>query len=133
MDFPGCGASVEPFTESNITNMMADVAAARAYAIADAAIDSKAAGMFGYSMGGRVAILSASSGYKSLGLLAPLGNDGNDDPNLSLSPEKYAEEAAKATVEGHIVITTPYGRVQDLSAKWYTDKRRRTSAHRRRA
>jgi dienelactone hydrolase len=77
MDFPGCGASVESFTENNITNMMADVAAARAYAVANAAIDGTAVGMFGYSMGGRVAILSASSGYKSLGLLAPLGNDGN--------------------------------------------------------
>jgi dienelactone hydrolase len=121
MDFPGCGASVEPFTENNITNMMADVAAARAYAIANARIDGKAVGMFGYSMGGRVAILSASSGYKSLGLLAPLGNDGNDDPNFSLSPQKYAEEAAKAKADGHIVITTPYGQVQDLSAKWYTD------------
>jgi dienelactone hydrolase len=121
MDFPGCGASVEPFTENNITNMMADVAAARAYAIANARIDSKAVGMFGYSMGGRVAILSASSGYKSLGLLAPLGNDGNDDPSFSPSAQKYAEEAAKAKADGHIVITTPYGQVQDLSAKWYTD------------
>jgi dienelactone hydrolase len=121
VDFPGCGASVEPFTENTITNMMADVAAARAYAIANAAIDSKAVGMFGYSMGGRVAILSASSGYKSLGLLAPLGNDGNDDPNFALSPQKYAEEATKAKAEGHVVITTPFGQVQDLSAKWYTD------------
>ncbi len=121
MDFPGCGASVEPFTENNITNMMADVAAARAYAIAHAAIDSKSVGMFGYSMGGRVAILSASSGYRSLGLLAPLGTNGNDDPNFSPSPQTYAEEAAKAKAEGHIVITTPYGQDQDLSAKWYTD------------
>jgi dienelactone hydrolase len=121
MDFPGCGASVEPFTENNITNMMADIAAARSYAIANAAIDNNAVGMFGYSMGGRVAILSAASGYKSLGLLAPQGNDGNDDPNFSLSPQKYAEEAAKAKAEGHIVITTLYGQVQDLGAKWYTD------------
>lgn len=72
MDFPGCGASVEPFTENNITNMMADVAAARAYAIANAAI----------------------------GLLAPLGTNGNDDPHFSPSPQKYAEEAAKAKAEG---------------------------------
>ncbi len=121
MDFPGCGASVEPFTENNITNMMADVAAARAYAIANAAIDSQSVGMFGYSMGGRVAILSASSGYRSLGLLAPLGTNGNDDPNFSPSPQKYAEEAAKAKAEGHVLIATPYGQVQDLSAKWYTD------------
>jgi dienelactone hydrolase len=97
MDFPGCGASVEPFTENNITNMMADVAAARAFAIANAAIDSTAVGMFGYSMGGRVAILSASSGYKSLGLLAPLGNDGNVDPNFSLSPQKYAPNGTRTT------------------------------------
>jgi hypothetical protein len=122
MDFPGCGASVEPFTQNNVTNMMADVATARAYAIATAPIDPEAVGMFGYSMGGRIAILSASSGYKVLGLLAPLGNDGNDDPNFSLGgPQRYAEDAAKATVAGHIVITSPYGQVQDLSSKWYAD------------
>jgi hypothetical protein len=51
--------------------MMADAAAARAYAIVNASIDTWAVGIFGYSMGGRIAILSASSGYKVLGLLAP--------------------------------------------------------------
>jgi dienelactone hydrolase len=122
MDFPGCGASVEPFTQNNITNMMADVAAARAYAIAHAPIDTTAVGMFGYSMGGRIAMLSASSGYKVLGLLAPMGNDGNDDPNfVPGGPQRYAESAGKAKAEGHVVITTPYGQVQDLSAKWYAD------------
>ena len=61
MDFPGSGASTEPFIQNNLTNMIADVAAARAYAIASAPIDTKAIGIFGYSMGGRVAILSASA------------------------------------------------------------------------
>ena len=78
MDFPGCGASAEPFTQNTITNMMVDVAAARAYAVGNAPIDARAVGIFGYSMGGRLAILSAASGYKSLGLLAPKGNDGAD-------------------------------------------------------
>src|ERR1700693_5978878 len=100
MDFPGCGASVEPFTQNNITNMMADVAAARAYAIAHAPIDTTAVGMFGYSMGGRIAMLSASSRYKVLGLLAPMGNDGNDDPNFAPGgPQRYAESAGKAKAE----------------------------------
>jgi len=35
MDFPGSGASTEPFIQNNLTNMIADVAAARAYAIED--------------------------------------------------------------------------------------------------
>ena len=84
------------------TNMMADVAAARAYAIANAPIDTKAVGIFGYSMGGRLAMLSAASGYKALGLLAPKGNDGNDDPNFSEGgPQAYAEVAAKAKADGH--------------------------------
>jgi len=110
MDFPGCGASVEPFTQNNITNMMADVAAARAYAIAHAPIDVHAVGIFGYSMGGRIAILSAASGYNVLGLLAPKGNDGNDDPSFAPGgPLAYAEAATKARAEGHVVITTEFG------------------------
>ncbi len=122
MDFPGCGASVEPFTQNNITNMMADVAAARAYAIAHAPIDVHAVGIFGYSMGGRIAILSAASGYNVLGLLAPKGNDGNDDPSFAPGgPLAYAEAATKAKAEGHVVITTEFGQVQDLGAKFYTD------------
>jgi dienelactone hydrolase len=123
MDFPGCGESTEPFTANTVTNMMADVAAARAYAIANAPIDERSIGMFGYSMGGRLAVLSAAkAGYKSLGLLAPLGNDGAEGMYTFMGgADKYADLAAKAKADGHVMFTTPFGQVQDLSAKWFTD------------
>ena len=122
MDFPGCGASAEPFTANTVTNMLADMEAARVYATAKAPIDLSNTGVFGYSMGGRLAILSASKGYRSLGLLAPVGTDGPDAMYVFMGgKEKYAEYAAKAKAEGHVLFTTPYGQVQDLSAKWFTD------------
>ncbi len=123
IDFPGCGQSVEPFTKNTVTNMMADLAAARAYALANAPIDAKAVGIFGYSMGGRLAVLSAAkAGYKSLGLLAPLGNDGASGMYAFMGgQDKYAELAAKAKADGHVIFTTPFGQVQDLDAAWFTD------------
>jgi uncharacterized protein len=123
MDFPGCGASVEPFTQNTVTNMVADVEAARAYALANAPIDAKRIGMFGYSMGGRIAILStAKASYKALGLLAPVGTDGADSMYTFMGgADKYAALEAKAKAEGHVVFTTVYGQVQDLSAAWFSD------------
>ena len=34
MDFPGCGASAEPFTANTVSAMLADFEAARVYAVA---------------------------------------------------------------------------------------------------
>jgi len=122
MDFPGCGASAEPFTANNVSNMVADFEAARAFAQANPAVDPKAVGAFGYSMGGRIAILSSAKGYKSLGLLAPVGTDGADAMYSFMGGAKnYAELSAKAKADGHVIFTTPFGQVQDLSASWFTD------------
>lgn len=123
MDFPGCGASAEPFTQNTVTNMVADVEAARVYAVANAPIDARRIGMFGYSMGGRVAILStAKASYRALGLLAPVGTDGPDAMyDFMGGRDKYAALEAKARAEGHVVFTTVYGQVQDLSAAWFSD------------
>jgi len=122
MDFPGCGASAESFTANTLTNMLADMEAARAYAVGRTQIDLSNMGVFGYSMGGRLAILSASKGYRSLGLLAPVGTDGPDAMYVFMGgKEKYAEYAAKAKADGHVLFTTPYSQVQDLSAKWFSD------------
>jgi dienelactone hydrolase len=122
MDFPGCGESAEPFIQNNLTNMMADFAAARDYAMANAPIDAASVGAFGYSMGGRIAILSSGQGYKSLGLLAPLGNDGPNGMYAFMGgSEQYAALAAKAKADGHVLFTTPFGQKQDLSAKWFDD------------
>ena len=122
MDFPGCGQSTEPFTANNVSNMLADFAAAKAYALANAPIDPAAIGAFGYSMGGRIAILSSADGYRALGLLAPVGTDRSDSmfPFMG-GATKYAELAAKAKAQGHVLFTTPFGQVQDLGAKWFQD------------
>ncbi|MCX7027440.1 MAG: alpha/beta fold hydrolase [Spirochaetes bacterium] len=122
MDFPGCGASIEPFTQNNVTNMLADMESARAYACAKASIDPANEGVFGYSMGGRLAVLSAAKGYRSMGLLAPVSTDGPDPMFVFMGgKDKYVEMAAKAKADGHYLFTTPYGQVQDLSAKWFAD------------
>lgn len=122
MDFPGCGASVEPFTMNDLTNMLADIEASRVFALANAPINTSMIGIFGYSMGGRLAILSGAKGYRSLGLLAPVGMDGPDAMYSFMGgPQKYAEYASKAKAEGHVIFTTPYGQVQDLSATWFAD------------
>lgn len=122
MDFPGCGASSEPFTANTVTNMLADMEAARVYVTARAPIDVANTGVFGYSMGGRLAVLSASKGYRSLGFLAPVGTDGADAMYTFMGgKDAYAALSTKAKAEGHVLFTTPYGQVQDLSAKWFID------------
>jgi len=122
MDFPGCGASSEPFTANTVSNMLADMEAARAYVTARAPIDLANIGVFGYSMGGRLAVLSAAKGYRSLGLLAPVGTDGPDAMYVFMGgKDAYAGLSAKAKAEGHVLFTTPFGQVQDLSAAWFID------------
>jgi dienelactone hydrolase len=122
MDFPGCGESAEPFTANNLTTMLADMEAARAFACAKAPIDLSMIGVFGYSMGGRLAGLSAAKGYRSMGLLAPASTDGPDSMYVFMGgKDKYAAMSAKAKAEGHYLFTTPYGQVQDLGAKWFAD------------
>jgi len=125
MDFPGCGASTEPFTANNLTNMLADIEAARLFALANASIDAKRIGMFGYSMGGRLAIMSTvKTAYASLGLLAPVATDGPASMYTFMGGKPaYDAMAAKAAAEGHVIFTTPYGQVQDLGKQWFDDNK----------
>ena len=78
MDFPGCGDSTEPFTNNNLTNMLADLQAGREYAVANAAIDPERIGLLGYSMGGRlVSLLSEiDPTYKAMTVWAPAVSNG---------------------------------------------------------
>lgn len=123
MDFPGCGQSSEPFTANNVTNMLADVDAARVFALDAASIDAARVGMFGYSMGGRLAILSTErASYKTLGLLAPVATDGPDSMYIFMGGQAaYNALESKAAADGHVVFTTMFGQVQDLGKKWFTD------------
>lgn len=123
MDFPGCGQSAEPFTANNVTNMLTDADACRAFAQEAAAIDAKRIGMFGYSMGGRIAILDTRrAAYRSLALLAPVATDGPDSMYTFMGgKDAYEALKAKAQADGHVVFTTMFGQVQDLGLKWFAD------------
>ena len=77
-DFPGCGQSSEPFTSNNLSNMLADTRAALAYARQQPGTDPGRAGIVGYSMGGRVAMLLLPDGFEAAALWAPAGLDGPD-------------------------------------------------------
>ncbi|PKL25062.1 MAG: hypothetical protein CVV47_07195 [Spirochaetae bacterium HGW-Spirochaetae-3] len=123
MDFPGCGESSEPFTANNLANMLDDIDAARAFAVANASIDEKRVGMFGYSMGGRLAILSSGrASYASMSLLAPAATDGAASMYIFMGgKDAYKSLAAKAATDGHVVFTTMFGQVQDLGLQWFSD------------
>jgi dienelactone hydrolase len=123
MDFPGCGQSSEPFTENNLTNMLADVEACRLYAIAHADIDISRIGILGHSMGGRVAILATSRArYRSLALIAPVATDGPSALYAYMGGEAaYKALEAKAQAEEHALFPVMFGGAQDLSLKWFQD------------
>ena len=121
MDFPGCGESSEPFTENNLTNMKADVLAAIDYMKANYKVDD--IGLFGYSMGGRIALeLLAEKAVDpdAVVLLAPAA-DNEDLKNLFGGHDAWDEMYEKAKADGFYTFTTIYGQVQDLSAKWFED------------
>lgn len=124
MDFPGCGESTEAFTQNNLTNMLADISASLDYAAAKPIIDTERIGMFGYSMGGRLAILSVEkeSRYKALALWAPVGTDG-PGPMIPFmgGQEAYDAMAREASEKGSVLFTTRWGQKQELGKQFFED------------
>lgn len=124
MDFPGCGESKEPFTQNNLTNMLADISASLNYAAAQPMIDTTRIGMFGYSMGGRLAMLSVEKDqrYKALALWAPVGTDG-PGPMVPFmgGQEAYDAMAKEASEKGSVMFTTRWGQKQELGSKFFED------------
>ncbi len=85
MDFPGCGESEQPFTENYLSNMISDSNASLAYLLENYAVDADKLGIFGYSMGGRIALTIGSeeeNPYKAMGLLAPSADPGQERKNV---------------------------------------------------
>ena len=81
MDFPGCGESASPFTLNTMPNMVSDSASCLAFMLKKYPIDKNRLGIFGYSMGGRIALEIVNrpdNPYKALALLAPAVAPGND-------------------------------------------------------
>ena len=118
MDFPGCGASTEPFTMNTMSNMKADVLSAVEYAKANLPVTT--VGLFGYSMGGRIVIELMNEGFvpDAAAVLAPAL-----DYNIynTLGQEAAEEAMAVMEAEGHYAYTTRYGQNLDLSKEWLED------------
>ncbi|NMA99004.1 MAG: alpha/beta fold hydrolase, partial [Phyllobacteriaceae bacterium] len=81
MDFPGSGDSTEPFTEGYLSNMISDSNASLQYILDNYDVDENRLGIFGYSMGGRIAITigaAEDNPYRAMGLLAPSADWGQE-------------------------------------------------------
>lgn len=124
MDFPGCGDSVESFTENNLSNMLQDMASARAYAEEFAEIDPRRLGLLGYSMGGRVvALLSdVDPSYRAMAMWTPAVSAGAERVQSALGgPNAYRELREQARTTGEAVYTTRWGTELALGPQWFTD------------
>ncbi|MCL1928038.1 MAG: alpha/beta hydrolase [Treponema sp.] len=126
MDFPGCGESKAPFTQNTMTNMISDSNACLAYMLEKYPIDKTRLGIFGYSLGGRIAmdiVNQPNQPYKALGLLAPTVTPGNDIINFFTGGEAKAR-ALEATAKANGFVTvTSYGQPMQLSKEWFADLR----------
>lgn len=121
VDFPGCGDSMESFRENTLPNMKQDIAAALRYMAAQPMIDAQRAGIFGYSMGGRLTLeLLAERAYDFLGaaLLAPAGST-KDLKDVFGGEEAYEKLRETAQREGFAPFTTAFGQRQELSRAWF--------------
>lgn len=120
IDFPGCGDSTEPFTENCLSNMKTDVRTAIAWASEQLPVSSL--GIFGYSMGGRIAVelLADGDAFDAVGMLAPAA-DNACFVNMFGGQEAFDAMYAEAADKGYITFTTMYGQVQDLSKAWFDD------------
>jgi dienelactone hydrolase len=125
MDFPGCGESTETFQHNTLTNMEADVMAAVTYLQSAYPVDINHAGIFGYSMGGRIALElianpSTTSTFAAATFLAPAASTENMKA-LFGGAEAWDTMKAEANANGYVTYTTIYGQSQELSKEWFAD------------
>lgn len=127
MDLPGCGDSTEAFTHNNITTMLRDVEAALEFAVSQPGIDDSRVGILGYSMGGRVAMLSIAEepAYQATVLWAPVAHDGGK-PMFEYfgGRDQYERIRDEALKEGQAAFAPPWGPEQQLGAKFFDDLER---------
>jgi dipeptidyl aminopeptidase/acylaminoacyl peptidase len=127
MDFPGCGDSTEAFTHNNMTNMLHDVEAAFEFAIAQPGVDEGRVGILGYSMGGRLAMLTVAEepAYRAMALWAPVALDGGA-PMVEYfgGKEQYETLRDEALRQGSVSFTTLWGQEQQLGDRFFDDLER---------
>ena len=126
MDFPGSGDSTEPFTEGYLSNMISDSNASLQYILDNYDVDENRLGIFGYSMGGRIAITigaAEDNPYRAMGLLAPSADWGQEMMVSFLGGQAeydrlYAESGEE---KGYAEFVTQWGQTQHLSRTWFDE------------
>lgn len=128
MDFPGCGDSTESFAENNLTNMLADLRAAREFALQKDEIDAAKVGLLGYSMGGRLVTLLAAEdkSVKAMAMWAPAVENGAareraEFTRLSGDTQTYDRLKTTALEEGYAEYDTRWGATLRVGHRWFTD------------
>jgi len=125
MDFPGCGDSKEDFAAANnLTNMLDDVKSVKAHLAADERINANKLGIIGYSMGGRIAMLTADETFGATVLWAPAGTPGPGDMFTFMQLEDQAAFDAlyaQAKKDGKATYTAIFGFEQTLGLRWFDD------------
>jgi dienelactone hydrolase len=122
-DFAGAGDSTEPFTHLSYTTMLADSDAALTWAVRHLPVQKDRIGAFGYSEGSAVvAMLAGRPGtpYRAVSLMGPVA-----DPDAVFAgvygQAQWDAYYAEAQANGHAVITTVFGQVQDTSLEWFQE------------
>ena len=124
IDFPGCGDSSESFAENNLSNMLADLRAARDFAQATADVDESRIGLFGYSMGGRLAALLSEIDprYTVMALWAPAVASGATREKAEFGgQENYDMLKQTARDTGAVEYMTRWGTRLLLGYRWFED------------
>jgi len=124
MDFPGCGDSTESFASNNLGNMLKDMQASRDYAVAQPQVDNGRVGLFGWSMGGRLAILAAAedASYRIIATWAPAAvNGAGSMVKFFGGREAFDDFKARAARDGSVPFTTRWGQDQELGLQFFTD------------
>ncbi len=123
MDFAGSGESEEPFTENSLTSMYTDVLAGIDFIKSTYPVDENAIGVFGFDMGGRVALhLLAQKlfDFRAAVLLAP-ANSNDDWITMFGGQEEWDRYKSEAELNNYTTFKTSFGQVQDLSIQWFSD------------
>ncbi len=124
MDFPGCGDSRESFANNNLTNMLADIRAAEAFAANRITVDAQRTGLLGFSMGARLAALlaAAESRIQVMALWAPsVTADAAHMVRYVGGPEQWDAMKQEAAARGFAPFTTFWGQEQKLGPRWFSD------------
>ncbi|GHU32390.1 hypothetical protein FACS1894172_08950 [Spirochaetia bacterium] len=127
MDFAGCGDNTEDFTQSNrLSFMIDDVASCKEFLKSVPEADCSRLGILGYSMGGRVAAVTAGrdADYRSVVLWSPAILPGAADLYVFMQlagEEAFSALYSSAKQNGSATYTNAFGADQTLGMGWFDD------------